>query len=178
MTNMPINLNFNPLNLLNLILVHSYINDEEAWIIQEDTHGPWNHAFLQRENGLAVSQNILFNEIPLNVYAKAGNILGFWSIVNLTTEEWEIINEAITADLKGPIWNRFYNFINLIGQALRQYWISMPGQNICSQRMAKYLRLLPRLRGIVPPDPSPVDLGNIFQANPGLFNFVGYWWQI
>jgi hypothetical protein len=103
--------------------------------------------------------------------------LKFWRINNLTPDEFNLINNAITADLAKPWWNRMYNYLGLLGQALHIPGISMPGQDICSQRDASYLRLLPRLAAIFPEHPSPADIDSISVANPSLMTCIGYWWQ-
>ena len=148
-----------------------------GWFIKWFCKGNYCHAMLSRKPGFVVTQNDLFREIPIDEYLKNSEGLKFWRINNLTTEEFNLINDAITADLSKPFWNRFYNYLGLIGQALHLPWISMPGQNICSQRDAKYLRLLPRLANITPEHPSPTDLDVIWNANPNLMTCIGYFWM-
>lgn len=167
--------NFNPMNLLTIILVDD-LRGGIGWVIKDDTNGNYCHAMIQRKVGYAVSQNLVLHEIPLSGYMLPANMLKFWTINNLTSDEWNTINTAIDADLEKPLWNRFYNFLGIVGQALKLPWISMPGQDICSQRDAEYLRLIPRLATVIPEHPSPSSLDAIFNANPNLFNCSGYWW--
>lgn len=167
---------FNPVNLFLTVLVDD-LRGGIGWVIKDDTSGNYCHSMNMRKIGYFVSQNLLFHEIPTNMYLIPSNMLKFWAINNLTSDEWNIINSAIDADLKANLWKRFYNFAGIIGQALRLPWISMPDQDICSQRCAKYLRLLPRLARVIPEHPSPASLDVIFNANPELFTCIGYWWQ-
>lgn len=167
---------FSPVNLLYIILVDD-LRGGIGWVIKDDTSGNYCHAALQRKVGSVVSQNLVLHEIPLSTYLLPSNMLKFWRINNLTSDEWNIINSAIDADLKKPLWNRFYNFLGIFGQALKLPWISMPGQDICSQRDAEYLRLIPRLASVIPEHPSPTSLDTIFNAHPELFSCDGYWWS-
>lgn len=147
-----------------------------GWFIKWFTKGNYCHAMLSRRQGFVCTQNDLYKEVPLSNYLISSEGLKFWVIKNLTLEEFEIINNAITSDLAKPWWNRFYNYLGLVGQALHLPWISTPGQDICSQRDAEYLRLLPRL-SFIPEHPSPADLDRIFSANPELMTCIGYWFK-
>lgn len=148
-----------------------------GWFIKWYTQGNYCHAMLTRKPGFVCSQNDMFQEIPISGYLRNSEGLKFWRINNITPEEFTLINTAITADLNKPWWNRMYNYMGLVGQALRVPGISMPGQDICSQRDAEYLRLLSRLAAIIPAHPSPADLDRIFTANPDLMTCIGYYWQ-
>lgn len=168
---------FNPTNLMMIVLVNDF-RGGIGWVIKDDTNSNYCHAMMQRKQNMFVSQNLWFHEIPVTDYLVPSNMLKFWSINNLTADEWALINEAITKDLSGSLWSRFYNFPAIVGQALHLPWISMPGQDICSQRDDKYLRLIPRLATVLPVlPPSPADLDNIFNAHPELFTCAGYWWK-
>lgn len=148
-----------------------------GWFIKWFTKGNYCHAFIMRKTGFACTQNNFYVEVPIENYLKDSEGLKFWTINNLTPDEFNLIDSTITKDLALPPWHRFYNFLGLAGQGLRLPWVSMPGQDICSQRVAEYLRLLPRLAAVVPEHPSPADLDTIFRANPNLFTNIGYWWQ-
>ncbi len=148
-----------------------------GWFIKWYTKGNYCHAMLSRKMGYVVTQNDLLIETPIATYLKRSEGLKFWRINNLTPSEFDMINEAINIDLQKPWWNKFYNYLGLVGQMLHIPGISMPGQDICSQRDAEYLRLLPRLALIVPEHPSPADLDMVFTQNPSLMTCIGYYWQ-
>jgi hypothetical protein len=148
-----------------------------GWFIKWYTKGNYCHAMLTRRPSFVCTQNDVYKEVPLQAYLNRAEGLKFWSINNLTVQEFNLIYNAIDVDLKKPWWNRMYNYLGLVGQALHIPGISMPGQDICSQRDASYLRLLPRLATVVPEHPSPADLDSIFTGNPGLFTCLGYYWQ-
>lgn len=148
-----------------------------GWFIKWYTKGNYCHAMISRKPGFVCTQNDLYKEVPIQSYLINSEGLKFWTINNLTTDEFNIINNAITADLSKPWWNRFYNYLGLLGQAIHLPWVSMPGQDICSQRDAEYLRLLQRLAVVIPEHPSPAQLDSIFRNYPLLFTNIGYWWK-
>jgi hypothetical protein len=148
-----------------------------GWFIKWYTKGNYCHAMLTRKPGYVCTQNDFFKELPISPYLNRAEGLKFWTINNLTNDECNLINTAINADLAKPWWNRMYNYLGLVGQALHIPGISMPGQDICSQRDASYLRLIPRLAAIIPEHPSPADLDFLFTANSTLMTCIGYYWQ-
>lgn len=148
-----------------------------GWFIKWYTKGNYCHAMLTRKPNWVCTQNDIYIETPLKNYMIESEGLKFWRINNLTLSEFKMINEAITEDLAKPWWKRTYNYLGLLGQALHMPGISMPGQNICSQRDANYLRLLPRLASVIPVRPSPAQLDTIFRSNPNLFTCIGYFWM-
>ena len=148
-----------------------------GWWIKWYTQGNYCHAMLTRKPCWVCTQNDMYKEVPIDGYLKNSEGLKFWRINDLTVDEFNLINNAITADLAKPWWNRMYNYLGLVGQALHIPGISMPGQDICSQRDASYLRLLPRLATIIPEHPSPAQLDSIFIANPSLMTCIGYYLQ-
>lgn len=148
-----------------------------GWFIKWFTKGNYCHAAIIRRPGFVCTQNDFYREVPIQTYLINSEGLKFWVINNLTDAEFNLINAAIYTDLEKPWYRRMYNYLGLVGQALHVPGISMPGQDICSQRDAEYLRLLPRLAAVVPEHPSPADLDLIFRNNPLLFTNIGYWWQ-
>jgi len=161
-------------------LVFILCNDAQGmlgWFIKWYTKGNYCHAMLLRKPGFVCTQNDMYKELPLAGYLQNSEGLKFWIINHLTPDELALINKAVDADLAKPWWNRMYNYLGLIGQALHIPGISMPGQDICSQRDASYLRLIPRVAAVVQEHPSPAQLDAIFTANPALFTCLGYWQQ-
>lgn len=169
-----------PRNFRNGDLTFILCNDAQGmlgWFIKWYSKGNYCHAMLSRKPDFVITQNDMLKEIPIDSYLKSSEGLKFWRINNLTPDEFLLINNAIDADLNKPWWNHMYNYLGLIGQGLHIPGLSMPGQNICSQRDAEYLRLLPRLSVIIPEHPSPADLDKIFIENPELVSCIGYWWS-
>lgn len=167
---------FNPLNLFVIVLLDGE-RDFEDWGIKADTNSNWNHAMTQRNLLTFDSQYTLFQRVPIKGYLNSSNMLKFWTVNNITPEEWIVLNNAIESDLNSPWWKRLYNYLGILGQFLKQDWISMPGTNFCSQRVAKYLRLLPRFNAILPENVSPGFENNLFTTHPELVTCIGYFWQ-
>ena len=167
---------FNPINLFVIMLVDGR-QSIPAWAIKWDTGGNYNHTATIRKAGLVDSQDMFFHEVSLNKYMVSGNMLKFWVIKDLTIDEWNIINTAIQNDINLPPWKRFYNYLGIVGQFLRLPWISFPGTYFCSERVSKYLRLIPRLDSILPENVSPAFDDTVFVNHPELMICLGYWWQ-
>ena len=148
-----------------------------GWFIKWYTKGNYCHAMISRKPGWVCTQNDMFKEVPLSDYLTNTEGLKFWRIIGLTPDEFTLINSKIDADLNAPWYKRMYNYLGLFGQALHIPGISMPGQDICSQRDAEYLRLLPRLALVIPEHPSPAQLDSIFVSNPNLMTCIGYYLQ-
>ena len=99
--------------------------------------------------------------------------------------EKSLIYSAVTKRLKLPWWKRFYDFPNLLGQAIGVHWLEMPYLCICSQEVADdYIRSVPRVWNSLSDvdkrtlqNPSPADLDKIIDSRADLFVVIGYWWQ-
>lgn len=168
---------FNPINLFKVVL-----NDDRqglvGWVIKDDTASNYAHSMTLRKIGIVDSQEMFFSERPLSAYQKPSNMLKFWSIKNLTSDEWNILDTAIRNDLNKPFWQRFYNYLGVLGQATPwTRWISFPGTYFCSQRTDSYLRLLPRFAAVLPVNVSPGYEDTFFTAHPELMVCDGYCWQ-
>lgn len=167
---------FNPIDLFNIVLVNNS-QDFISWGIKGDTGANYNHAMIQRTVASVDSQETLFQNVPIKNYMIKSNMLKFWQINNLTETEWQILNKAVLADLALPWWKRFYNYLGIFGQFSRLTWISCPGTFFCSQRVAKYLRLLPRFASVLPENVSPGFEDTFFIAHPELMTCIGYYWE-
>lgn len=150
-----------------------------GWFIKWFTKDNYCHEMLSRKPGFVCSQNNMYEEVPISNYLKSSEGLKFYRIANLTQDEFYLINKTIDVDLQAPWWQRMYNYPGLIAQSIPwlKNWFSMPYQNICSQRCARYKRLLPRLVPITLEHPSPADEDESVMANPGLLPVLGYWWK-
>ena len=172
----------NPEDFVNGQIYVMLCNDYQkmlGWFIKWFCKGNYCHAAIIRKPGFVCTQNGMYQEVPISNYLKNYEGLKFWTINNLTPGEFLAINSAISDDLQKPWYRRLYNYPGLIAQGFPwlKKWFSMPGQDICSQRVSEYLRLLPRLTIVVPEHPSPSDLDAIFIQNPNLFTCAGNWWQ-
>jgi hypothetical protein len=150
-----------------------------GWFIKWFDKNNYCHAMIMRKKGFVCSQNTLFEEVPIFNYMKANVGLKFFRIANLSPEECTAINTAIDNDLKGSLWSRTYNYLGLFLQATpwKSNFHGMPGQYICSQRLAKYFRMLPRIAEILPPNSSPADEDVIFDTHSDLVPCIGFYWQ-
>lgn len=166
------------LNMFNVILVDN-LQDFISWGIKADTSSNYNHSETQRTPNLVDCQEMgsLFKTVPIKQYMIKENILKIWQINNLTADEWNLLNTAVQNDLKGPWYKRFYNYLGIVGQFTGLTWISFPGTCFCSQRVAKYLRMLPRFASVLPENVSPGFEDSFFMSHPELMTCAGFWWS-
>lgn len=164
--------------MFNIMLVNNS-RDFVSWGIKDDTASNYSHAGTQRTPLGFDSQEMfqLFKNVPIKNYMIPSNMLKFWSINNLTQEEWQMLNSAVQADLDAPWYKKIYNYIGIIGQFTKFTWISMPGTYFCSQRVAKYLRMLSRFSAVLPENVSPGFEDAFFNAHPELVTCIGYWFS-
>ena len=83
-----------------------------GWFIKWYTKGNYCHAMLTRKLGFVCTQNDVYKEIPIDIYLRNSECLKFWRINDLTKEEFNLINNKIDEDLKKPLWNKMYNYLD------------------------------------------------------------------
>lgn len=167
---------FNPIDLFNIVLVDNS-QDFISWGIKDDTASNYNHAMTQRSVAMVDSQDMFYHSVPLKKYLIPANKLKFWQIKDLTEDEWQLLNKVVLADLNAPLWQRFYNYLGIVGQAVKLPWISFPGLRFCSQRVAIQMRNIPRIAAVLPENVSPGFEDAFFTSHPELFTCAGYWWS-
>lgn len=168
----------NAVNMFNIVLVDN-AQDFISWGIKDDTGSNYNHATTQRSPNLLDCQEAgsLFKTVPTETYMVPANILKIWQINNLTSDEWNMLNNAVAVDLAAPWYKRVYNYLGILGQFFRIPWFSFPGTYFCSQRVAKYLRIMPRFAAVLPANISPGFEDAFFVAHPELMTCAGFWWD-
>ena len=166
-----------PTNMFNVILVNSEEPISDG--IKLDTNSRYNHSMTQRSPNLFDCQEMgsLFKTVPASSYMNNSNMIKIWQINNLTPGEWIALNEAVLEDLNAPWYKKVYNYLGIVGQFFHLPWISFPGTYFCSQRVAKYLRLLPRFASVLPENVSPGFEDAFFTAHPELMTCLGYWFS-
>ena len=159
---------------LPLIVLSDFSSGVIQSLIKIRTSGSFSHVMVMHRNGFFASQGNMFSEAKLERYMKEGNRLKFFRIKNLTKEERRALSRKMEADLAAPWWKRFYDYPGVIGQALGWRWLNSPFRAYCSERVAAWLKVLPRLKNL-PVHPSPQDLNEIMKADKTNFEFYGIW---
>ena len=150
-----------------------------GWAIREHTSGNWNHSFIMHRPGIIATQGFhLFKKLPIDAYLKSSQMLKFWRIKNLSILEKTVIITAIEKRLALPWWRRGYDWVGIIGQALRLNFIQNPLQTFCSeQARIDYVSRIPRADKFVIRQPSPSAIDFLFKLHPEIFECLGYWWD-
>lgn len=159
---------------LPLIVLSDFSSGIIQSLIKIRTKGYFSHSMVMHRPGFFASQGNMFSEAPLGRYTKDGNRLKFFKIIDLTKEERSILLDKIQKDLKAHWLRRWYDYPGIIGQALGWRWFNSPFRAFCSERVATWLRTLPRL-SYFPEQPSPEELNRIMKAHPEHFEIYGLW---
>lgn len=157
------------------------------WGIKFRTKADYNHVMLMPFKGQFVSQGNTYSAVPISRYMKKGNRLEFWKLRNITSVEQQLLLNLIHRDLKAPWWQKMYDWIGILGQAVGVPIINGPTK-YCSERSVSYLialkrvvmeqktaRLLDVPLSDIKVHPSPGELLDFFKKHPVDFEYVGYW---
>lgn len=83
------------------------------------------------------------------------------------------IYDKVSTDLESNK-GKMYDFLGIIGQALRLPWIQNPWKKFCSERVAEDLRVCYNCKDLKA-EPSPADLNTYFINRPLKFELLGHW---
>lgn len=150
-----------------------------GWGIKAHEHGNYNHSFILHKKGLAVSQGFcIFEECNIEKFMKKNQMLKFWIIKSMTSEEKQEIISAVNLRLSLPWFKKTYDWLGIFGQLFHLNFIQSPWQTFCSEQVRiDYISSIKRANDLTPKEPSPSDLDRIFKANPEVFECIGFWWS-
>lgn len=156
-----------------------------GWLIDFKTHlqglAAQDHAMLSRTQGKFVVQDMkIFNayvEIPMDRYLIKGTSLTFVQLVNSNAEFVQAFNDSVDARLNSKWWQKMYDFVGILGQAISCPWIHTPGLRFCSVDVIRHLvNACPKLPkddqhviNSIPPESNPEYLFKIIVDNPNIF---------
>lgn len=166
-----------PENSLPIFIVAEDRQGLFGWAIRWHSKDNYNHAEIMVHPGKVATQNPNgYKEVPIEKCLIKQAFLKFWQFDPVDRKELDIIRQQVEKDLAKPWWARRYDFIGLIGQLTGIRWIQSPFGKFCSESVAANLRLIPRLQDIIPKEPNPSELNQIFKAMPDM-KLLGYWWN-
>lgn len=163
-----------PVKDVPLIVLSDFSSGIIQSLIKIRTASEFSHIMVMHRKNFFASQGNMFSEAPLSRYMKKGNRLKFFQIKNLTEEERWALSKKMEADLNAPWYKRFYDYPGIFGQAFNIRWFNSPFRAYCSERVAAWLRVLPRFKNISV-HPSPQDLNEIMKADQINFELYGVW---
>lgn len=148
-----------------------------SWAIRWHSKDNYNHAEIMVNPGQVASQNPNgYKEIPIDKLLTKQTFMKFWQFDPVIKSEIDIIKETVNKDLKKPWHSKRYDFLGLIGQLTGLRWIQSPWGKFCSESVAANLRLIPRLKEVIPPRPNPSELNQILKTMVD-FKLLGYFWK-
>lgn len=164
------------------IVLSDITNDLVASLIKVRTNGNYNHVMTSIKQGELETQGGLYKTLPMDAYMKKGHRLKFYTL-NVSPDAIQSFMADIQKELAAPFWQRWYDWIGILGQAIGQEWFNTPGLKYCSERvignlyaMLPYLtddqkKIVLQIQGHWNPDQLDVFL----QHNPTVFIEYGKW---
>lgn len=172
---------------LPLFVYSDNARDLISFLITWRTKGLWNHVMLEVNAGKFAWQSMsIFNsyrENDMAVYLKTGMRLDIYCLVNNTPEINLAARKYVADRLKSSWWNKSYDFIGILGQAIGLPKIHTPGLEYCSVDVTNCLKsishLLPdydqKIINSIPDEVNPQELHDIMVANPMVFKEYGFY---
>ena len=124
--------------------------------------GSANHSMMMHRPFWFASQDVLFREVPAETYRFATR-LKFIDCAEWTPAVRQLMKAEIQADLF-PGWNlvrqwmRVYDFLGILGQALRKRWIQSPLNFYCSERVPRNVAWAdPEILRLKHPSPDEIN---------------------
>lgn len=168
---------------LPLIVLSDHTSGLVEWAIKMRTKSAWNHAMWMHRRGYFASQGNTYSEAPLSRYMGRQNRLKMWAIIGLTPVTKKLIIASINKKLARPWWQKRYDWLGIVGQALGIKWINTPWLEYCSEDVPQHLKnvseyLLEPLASVfrqIHRHTSPEDLNKFMEKHPECFRVHGYW---
>lgn len=157
-------------------------NDLIGWLIDVRTDikgiAPTDHAMLSKDPGRFVCQDFSgYHDIPMTNYMKPGSQMDFVTLVNNNPAFTAAFRASVDARLKAPFWEKGYDYIGIVGQAIGCPWLHTPGLRFCSVDVIRHLvnavAKLPKddqhIINNIPAESNPELFREIITHNPGTF---------
>jgi|SRR5208282_4105266 len=124
-----------------------------------------------------------FRYVPVSNYMVKGTKIFFFSFKNITPEAYEAMYNAVVTKMARPFWQRSYDWLQIVGQAVGLKWLHFPGTDDCSEESLRETKIMsPYLPGAdnlmiqsLSNQSNPQDCINFALKNMGIFNFEGVW---
>lgn len=146
---------------------------------------PFDHVMLSINSGKFACQSMgifdAYKEIPMDQYMIKGTQLVFVKLVNNSPDFTSAFTKSVQKRLTSPWWVTQYDYLGILGQAIGQDWIHMPGLEYCSVDVIRHLvnacPYLPKEDQLVinniPRETNPEALWQIILNNPKTFLIYG-----
>lgn len=173
------------------VILYNNIKDPIAQIIDFSTHipgvDPEDHAMLSINKGEFVWESMTlwnaYKQGPMDGFMAQGGQLKFVQLVNNNPQFTNAFIKSVQQRLSRPGLENSYDFLGVIGQAIKMPWVHTPGLEYCSVDVIRHLvnacPYLPKEDQMVinniPRETNPEALWQIILNNPKTFLFYGQW---
>lgn len=141
-----------------------------SWGIKAHSQGNYSHIMSMVRPRYFATQSWTYRKVPIERYMKNYYRLKFWK-PDLNPELKKILMQTVMRELNQPWWKRRYDFLGILGQALKIPWLNNPWRDYCSEKEAEHLRLV----GMdIFRHPSPSQINSYFKTIPQM-SVLGYW---
>ena len=165
-----------PTNLFPIFVFSDDLRGFIGWAIKSHSKGSYNHCMIMTRPGFVATQGWTYKEVPIETYMKGQHRLKFWYYKDIDNIDIVDISTEVVKDLNQSWWKKSYDWLGIIGQAINIRWLQNPFKNYCSERVAKYARLINKLEDKIPKQPSPAELNQAFINIPQM-KIYGYWFK-
>jgi len=124
-----------------------------------------------------------FRQIPVKDYMVKGTKIFFFSFVNINPQAYQAMCQAVDSKLARPWWQKSYDWLQIVGQAVGLKWLHFPGTDDCSEEGVREMKAmgpyLPNsdnaLIQSINNQSNPQDVLNLCLKNTDTFSFDGLW---
>lgn len=115
-----------------------------SWAIKAHTKGNYSHIMCMVHPDKVATQELFYKEVDIKKYLRDDIRLKVWYYKDMPKDMAGSVKSAVEADLSRPLWQRGYDWLGIIGQLLGKHfrWINIPWKNYCSEREAKYIKIV------------------------------------
>ena len=158
-----------------------FVSDAIDFRTELGGYHPCDHAMTTVHQGKFCTQGGTYSEVPMTNYMIKGSWLAFVQLVNSNDNFVQAYLKAVETHLALPFWKKWYNWPQILGQAIGMEDLSFPGLFDCSM-IDTYLlkqasKWLPEADQAVINAMSsylnPEQLWKIINDNPSVFNVYG-----
>ena len=150
------------INMTDLPLI---VNSDKLWGwwswfamgIRQHIHGFYSHSMVMERPGHFVTQAWTLKRIPMDQYVNGQYRLKFWQPVAWDKAAKQGFNTAVANALGQGRWHRRYDWPAVGGQWTGLRWLQIPRRQICSTRVAQFVRAAGEPFDVVQPNPEDID---------------------
>lgn len=145
-----------------------------GWIsrkIRKHSHGYYSHVMWMAEPGMVVSQGWTLKQQPIEGWLDGTYRIKLWRNPGWTQQDKNRIRYWLEKQLARPLRERTYDWVGIIGQALKVGSINLPHKKYCSEAAAEVLSKVEPYNKL---HPSPADINRWCKASKRMEVYGAY----